>query len=141
MASIVYYVQWMLIEPSSSSAATGLLRHIPRTESTETAFMKLQDLRGTSKAGGPNPYDLAGIYQIWPKLLADAVVKFPKFLPNYVRFGLLAPNDIHSDYAHFEEGVCKKHHARFLAAFHKLTFLEQSNLKTRFNPDGCIAIR
>ena len=137
LARIVFYEKWILLAPSRT-AAEGLLRNLPESEAEQAQMMTLRDAPTNSKEDSSA---LAGIYQSWPSSIADAVIAFPQYLPAYLRFGLLAPNDIHSDYTGNEERVCRKDPARFRAAFEYLNGKTQAHLrKFVFDPEKCRAI-
>ena len=85
--------------------------------------------------------NLSELYRRWPRSLADAAIALPQYLPEYIRYGLLAPNDAHSDYTGNEERVCRADRARFQSAFERLDKKSQTYLrKTIFDPDRCRAI-
>jgi len=137
LARIVFYEKWILLEPSRT-AAEGLLRNLPESEAEQSQLMSLRDAATNSKEDSAG---LAEIYRSWPRSIADAVIVFPQYLPAYLRFGLLAPNDIHSDYTGNEERVCRKDPARFRAAFEYLNGKTQVHLrKYVFDPEKCRAI-
>ena len=137
LARIVFYEKWILLE-LSRTAAEGLLRNLPESEAEQAQMMTLRDAATNSKEDSSA---LAEIYQSWPSSIADAVIAFPQYLPAYIRFGLLAPNDIHSDYTGNEERVCRKDPARFRAAFEYLNGKTQAHLrKYVFDPEKCRAI-
>jgi len=138
VAKIVFYEKWVLLA-HSKSAAEGLLRNLPQTDAEQAQLMNLRDWHegaNRSKDDG-----LAEIYDNWPRLLAEAVLAFPQFLTPYIRYGLLARQDAHSDYTGNEERVCHADSTRFQDAFYRLDRKAQSELrKFVFNPDKCRAI-
>lgn len=137
VASIVFYLQWLRITPSSSSAATGLLRRMPKTKETFDKFRIVSD-GGKSPRGGQSGSDeLRNLYESWPKSLDTSVTKFPKFLPAYIRFGFIASADPRLRYIEHEEKVCRNVHARFVAVFHNLTAREQGFENQLINPTTC----
>ena len=140
LARIVYYEKWLLLEPSRT-AAEGLLHNIPASESEQSQMMMLPSWHDDATKSTKDMESLAGIYQNWPRSIANAVMAFPQYLPAYIRYGLLAPNDVHSDYTGNEERVCHNDPARFQAAFDSLDRKTQSRLrKFVFNPEKCRAI-
>ena len=140
LARIVYYEKWILLE-RSKAAAEGLLRNLPQTESEQSQMMTLGDRHDDATKSKNEIAALAEIYENWPRSIADAVIVFPQFLPAYIRYGLLARNDIHSDYTGNEERVCHADPARFQAAFERLDRKTQAELRKHvFNPDKCRAI-
>ena len=141
LARIVYYERWLLLEPSSRAAAEGLLRNLPESESEQRQMMSLPDWHDDATKSKEDLAGLAEIYETWPRSIADAVIVFPQYLPVYIRYGMLAPNDIHSDYTGNEERVCRRDPARFQEAFDRLDGKTQSFLRKRvFNPEKCRAI-
>jgi len=140
LARIVFYEKWILLEPSKI-AAEGLLRNLPESEAEQSQMMALRDWHDTVTNSKEDSAPLAAIYESWPRSIADAVIVFPQYLPAYLRFGLLAPNDIHSDYTGNEERVCRRDPARFRVAFEYLNGKTQSHLrKYVFDPERCRAI-
>jgi len=140
LARIVYYEKWLQLEPSRT-AAEGLLHNIPVSESEQSQMMMLPNWHDDATKSTKDMESLAGIYQDWPRSIANAVMVFPQYLPAYIRYGLLAPNDVHSDYTGNEERVCRNDRARFQAAFDSLDGKTQSRLrKFVFNPEKCRAI-
>jgi hypothetical protein len=140
LARIVYYEKWLLLEPSRT-AAEGLLHNIPASESEQSQMMTLPDWHEDATKSRKDMESLARIYEHWPHSLANAVMMFPQYLPAYIRYGMLAPNDVHSDYTGNEERVCRNDPARFQAAFDSLDGKTQAHLrKFVFNPEKCRAI-
>lgn len=140
LGRIVYYEKWLLLEPSRI-AAEGLLRNIPESEAEQSQMMTLPDWHEGATKSTKDMESLAQIYEHWPRSIADAVMVFPQYLPAYIRYGLLAPNDVHSDYTGNEERVCRNDRTRFQAAFDSLDGKTQAHLrKNVFNPEKCRAI-
>jgi hypothetical protein len=140
LGRIVYYEKWLLLEPSRT-AAEGLLRNIPGSEAEQTQMMALSEWHEDATKSTKDTESLARIYEHWPRSVADSVMVFPQYLPVYIRYGLLAPNDVHSDYTGNEERVCRNDRAQFQAAFARLDGKTQSHLKKFvFNPEKCRAI-
>jgi hypothetical protein len=140
LGRIVYYEKWLLLKPSRA-AAEGLLRNIPESEGEQTQMMTLPDWHADATRSTKDMESMAQIYEHWPSSIADAVVQFPQYLPAYIRYGLLAPNDVHSDYTGNEERVCHNDRAQFQAAFQRLDGKIQAHLrKYVFNPEKCRAI-
>jgi hypothetical protein len=140
LGRIVYYEKWLLLEPSRA-AAEGLLRNIPDSEAEQTQMMTLSAWHVDATKSTKDAENLAQIYEHWPSSIADAVMVFPQYLPVYIRYGMLAPNDVHSDYTGNEERVCRDHRAQFQAAFARLDGKTQAHLrKYVFNPEKCRAI-
>jgi hypothetical protein len=140
LGRIVYYEKWLLLEPSKA-AAEGLLRNIPDSQAEQAQMMALPDWHDDATKSTKDMQTLAQIYEHWPRSIANAVMIFPQYLPAYIRYGLLAPNDIHSDYTGNEERVCRDDHAEFQAAFERLDGKTQAHLrKYVFNPEKCRAI-
>lgn len=138
LAKIVYYQKWILLQ-HSKTAAEGLLRNLPQTDAEQTQLMTLRDWH--EDANKSRDDGLAEIYESWPSSIADAALAFPQFLPVYIRYGLLARQDVHSDYTGHEERVCHADPIRFQDAFGRLDRKTQSELrKSVFNPDKCRAI-
>jgi hypothetical protein len=140
LARIVYYEKWMLLEPARD-AGEGLLHNLPESQTEQSQMMALPDWSGDATESKPHSKkdeSLAEIYEAWPRSLADAAMAFPQYLPAYIRFGTLAPNDVHSDYTGNAERVCRSDPARFQAAFYRLDRKTQTQLrKFVFNPDKC----
>jgi hypothetical protein len=140
LGRIVYYEKWLLLEPSKT-AAEGLLRNIPDSEGEQMQMMALSDWHADATKSTKETDSLAQIYEHWPRSVGDAVMVFPQYLPVYIRYGLLAPNDVHSDFTGNEERVCRNDRAQFQAAFARLDGKTQSHLrKYVFNPEKCRAI-
>ena len=140
LAKIVYYEKWVLLE-HAKAAAEGLLRNLPQTDAEESELMTMRDWRDDSTKSEEAAAALAQIYENWPQSIADGVLVFPQFLPVYIRYGLLARHDIHSDYTGNEERVCHADPSAFQAAFDRLDRKSQSELrKFVFNPEKCRAI-
>ena len=140
IAKIVFFEKWMLLQPSKA-AAEGLLRNIPDSQVEQQQMMSLADLPAGAAKSKEEAAKLAEIYQNWPISIADAAIAFPQFLPVYIRYGVLAVNDIHSDYTGNEERVCHKNPAEFVAAFERLDRKTEAMLRKRvFNPEKCRAI-
>lgn len=140
LARIVFYEKWILLEPSRT-AAEGLLRNLPESESEQSLMMALREWHDNPANSKEDLSGLAEIYESWPRSIADAVIVFPQYLPAYIRFGTLAPNDVHSDYTGNEERVCRKDPARFRAAFEMLNGKTQAHLRKHvFDPEKCRAI-
>jgi hypothetical protein len=140
LARIVFYEKWLVLEPSRA-AAEGLLHNLPQSESEQLQMMTLADQHEGATESKDDMANLAELYQRWPRSLADAAIALPQYLPEYIRFGLLAPNDPHSDYTGNEERVCRADRARFQSAFERLDRKSQTYLrKTIFDPDRCRAI-
>ena len=139
LSRIVYYEKWILLE-HSKAAAEGLLRNLPQTDSEQQQMMTLAQPYDAAESK-QDTAALAEIYQNWPRSIADAVLVFPQFLPAYIRYGLLARSDVHSDYTGNEERVCHADPSRFQDAFYRLDRKSQSELrKFVFNPEKCRAI-
>jgi len=137
LARIVFYEKWILLEPSRI-AGEGLLHNMPESIEEQAEMMTLADWRDASKS---KVESLAEIYESWPRSVADAAIALPQFLPEYIRYGLLAPNDIHSDYTGNEERVCRSDRTQFLNAFYRLDRKTQAQLrKSVFNPEKCHAV-
>jgi hypothetical protein len=140
LGRIVYYEKWILLEPSKT-AAEGLLHNIPVSEAEQSQMMTLPDWHQDATKSTKDMESLAQIYEHWPHSLANAVMMFPQYLPAYIRYGLLAPNDVHSDYTGNEERVCRNDPAQFQAAFERLDGKTQAHLRKHvFNPEKCRAI-
>lgn len=140
LGRIVYYEKWLLLEPSKT-AAEGLLRNIPDSQAEQRQMMTLSEWREDTTKSTKDIETLAQIYEQWPGSVADAVMVFPQYLPVYIRYGLLAPNDVHSDYTGNEERVCRNDRAQFQAAFQRLDGKTQAHLRQYvFNPDKCRAV-
>lgn len=140
LARIVFYEKWMVLEPSLV-AAEGLLHNLPQSESEQLQMATLADRHEGATESDDDKANLAELYQRWPRSLADAAMALPQYLPEYIRYGLLAPNDPHSDYTGNEERVCRADRARFESAFERLDKKSQAYLrKTIFDPDRCRAI-
>jgi hypothetical protein len=139
LGRIVYYEKWLLLEPSRTGAE-GLLHNIPESESEQLQMMTLPDWHEGATKSTKDMESLAKIYAHWPRSIANAVMMFPQYLPEYIRYGLLAPNDVHSDYTGNEERVCRNDPARFQAAFASLNGKTQAYLRKHvFNPEKCRA--
>jgi hypothetical protein len=140
LSKIVYFEKWFLLEPSRA-AAEGLLRNLPDSELEEQQMMTLPDPHdGTTKSGNAAG-GLAEIYQNWPHSVAEAVMVFPQYLPVYIRYGLLARDDIHSDYTGNEERVCHHDPQAFQDAFYRLDRKTADQIRKHvFNPEKCRAI-
>jgi len=140
LARTVYYEKWMLLEPSRA-AGEGLLHNMPESETEQMQMMTLADWRDNAAKSTNRNADLAEIHENWPRSLADAAIAFPQYLPVYIRYGMLAPNDVHSDYTGNEERVCRSDPERFQFAFARLDRKTQEHLrKFVFNPEKCRAI-
>lgn len=140
LGRIVYYGKWLLLEPSRT-AAEGLLRNIPDSEAEQTQVMSLPNWHADATKSTKEMESLAQIYEQWPRLVAEAVMAFPQYLPVYIRYGLLAANDVHSDYTGNEERVCRNDRTQFQAAFGRIDGKTQAQLrKYVFNPGKCRAI-
>lgn len=140
LARIVFYEKWIVLEPSLV-AAEGLLHNLPQSEAEQLQMATLADRHEGAIESSDDMANLAELYQHWPRSLADAAMTLPQYLPEYIRYGLLAPNDPHSDYTGNEERVCRADRARFELAFERLDKKSQAYLrKTIFDPDRCRAI-
>lgn len=140
LAKIVFYEKWLLLEPSKV-AAEGLLHNMPASESEQIQLMTLADWHDGATDSKRDMENLAEIYERWPRSVADAAMAFPQYLPEYIRYGLLAPNDIHSAYTENEERVCRADRTGFRAAFESLNRKSQEYLrKYVFVPEKCKAI-
>ena len=140
LARIVFYEKWLVLEPSLV-AAEGLLHNLPQSEAEQLQMATLADRHEGATESDDDKANLAELYQRWPRSLADAAIALPQYLPEYIRYGLLAPNDPHSDYTGNEERVCRADRSRFESAFERLDKKSQAYLrKTIFDPDRCRAI-
>jgi len=140
LAKIVYYEKWILLQ-HAKAAAEGLLRNLPQSELEQSQLMTLADWHEDATTPRQVTAALAEIYENWPRSIADAVLAFPQFLPAYIRYGVLARKDVHSDYTGNEERVCHADPAAFQAAFDRVDRRMQSELrKFVFNPEKCRAI-
>ena len=140
LARIVFYEKWLVLEPSLV-AAEGLLHNLPQSEAEQLQMATLADQHEGVTESDDDRANLAELYRRWPRSLADAAMALPQYLPEYIRYGLLAPNDPHSDYTGNEERVCRADRSRFESAFERLDKKSQAYLrKTIFDPDRCRAI-
>ncbi len=140
LARIVFYEKWLVLEPSLV-AAEGLLHNLPQSEAEQLQMATLADRHEGVTESDEDMANLAELYRRWPRSLADAAMALPQYLPEYIRYGLLAPKDPHSDYTGNEERVCRADRARFQSAFWRLDKKSQAYLrKTIFDPDRCRAI-
>src|SRR5580700_5793046 len=140
LARIVFYEKWLVLEPSLV-AAEGLLHNLPQSEAEQLQMTTLADRHEGATESDEDMANLAELYKRWPRSLADAAMALPQYLPEYIRYGLLAPNDPHSDYTGNEERVCRADRSRFESAFERLDKKSQAYLrKTIFDPDRCRAI-
>ena len=140
LARIVFYEKWIVLEPSLV-AGEGLLHNLPQSEAEQLQMATLADRHEGVTESDDDRANLAELYQRWPHSLADAAIALPQYLPEYIRYGLLAPNDPHSDYTGNEERVCRADRPRFQSAFERLDKKSQAYLrKTIFDPDRCRAI-
>ena len=140
LAKVVFYEKWLMLEPSKV-AAEGLLHNMPESEAEQLQMMTLGDWHEGATESKKDMASLAEIYETWPRSVADAAMVFPQYLPEYIRYGLLAPNDIHSNYTGNEERVCRADRAGFQAAFDRLDRKAQTYLrKYVFDPEKCRAI-
>ena len=140
LAKIVFYEKWFLLEPSKAPAE-GLLRNLPASQAEQLQMMSLPDWHEGATKSEKDQKALAEIYRSWPASVAEAAMVFPQFLSVYIRYGLLAPNDVHSDFTGNEERVCRKDPREFQDAFERLDHKTQMQLrKTVFDPDKCRAI-
>lgn len=134
----VLYAKWILLDPSSRTAAQGLLVNLPSTENELTAFMTLPDWHEGVTTSTADMKKMAVIYESWPRLISAAVQRFPQYLPEYIRYGRLAVNDIHSNYTGFARSVCRANRGRFLTAFNSLNAGDQQFIKSHvFDPETC----
>ena len=139
-SKIAFYEKWLLLEPSRV-AAKGLLHNMPESELEQIQMMTLADWHEGATESKKDMENLAEIYESWPRSVADAAMALPQYLPEYIRYGLLALNDIHSDYTGNEERVCRADRTGFQAAFERLDRKSQAYLrKYVFNPEKCRAI-
>jgi hypothetical protein len=134
----VLYAQWALLDPSNREASRGLLSSLPATEDELTALMTLPDWHESATKSQADMFRLSAVYENWPRLLAVAVRRFPKYLPAYIRYGRLAVMDAHSDYTGHEQTVCRSNPKRFVEAFRTLSGDDQHYIRQHvFNPDRC----
>jgi hypothetical protein len=134
----VLYSQWLLLQPSSQVASKGLLENMPTTDREVMLLFTLSDWHEGATTSENQMEELDRIHTAWPRLLAAAVQRWPKFLPAYIRYGRLALDDIHSDYTGYEQRVCQAAPRRFKLAFHTLNAKDQTYIrKYVFDPTGC----
>jgi hypothetical protein len=134
----VIYEKWLLLQPSSLDAAKGLLENIPTTDREVMLLFTLPDWHEGATTSEAQMESLDHLHTVWPRLLARAVQRLPGFLPAYIRYGLLAGDDIHSDYTGYEQEVCRSDSKRFEAAFLTLSTSDQAYIRKHvFNPSGC----
>src|SRR5215469_720733 len=134
----VLYTKWMLLEPSSRTAAEGLLSSLPSSDEEVVAFMQLPDWHEGTTTSTAQMKKLDTVYESWPRLISIAVQRFPQYLPAYIRYGRLAVNDIHSDYPGFARRVCRADRDRFVTAFHSLSADDQQFIGSHvFDPKLC----
>jgi hypothetical protein len=140
LSKTVFYEKWFLLE-HSRVAAEGLLHSLPESPAEQGQLMALGDWHENGTGNQNEIEGLAGIYRRWPRAIADAVTMVPEHLPEYIRYGLLAPNDPHSDYAGNEERVCHADPTRFQFALARLDRKTQAYIRRYvFNPEKCSAI-
>jgi len=138
LEKIVLNARLLTIDPSSRPGAIGLLDNLPATEDEEVALFTLPDWHEGATNSVEEMKRLDKLYESWASLLSVAVERNLEYLPNYIRYGRLAVDDIHSDYTAYEQKVCRADPGRFRAAFLTLSADDQNYLRTYvFRPDDC----
>ena len=136
----VLYANWLLLKPSSREAARGLLENMPATDQEQMFMFTLPVWHKGATTSDEQLARLDDIYNEWPRLLSLAVLRWPEFLPAYIRYGKLAAQYLHTDYTDYEQKVCKKDRSGFDSAFHTLSAEDQALIRRFvFDPDGCQA--
>jgi hypothetical protein len=139
-ADIVFAVRAFELQPKSRTAATRLLALLPKSDDEVNALLTLgdslceaeliQDMRVLSRIRDRSPH-----------AFANAVLIDPTSMLEYVRYGVKAVRDPHSDYAIRMQAVCKAKHAAFTAAVAQLPEQQmQWFTKKVLEPNGCRAL-
>ena len=132
---VVLYTKWLMLDANSRKASERLFENLPTSDAELVALMTLPDWHDGATKSEADMKLLDTIYENWPRLLSVSVQRFPQYLPAYIRYGLLAVNDIHSDYTGFERRVCRADPRGFVAAFRTLSADDQQYIREHvFNP-------
>ena len=140
MANLVFFTKEMMLRPSPA-AAEGLLHSMPSDVKEQMMFINFPTWHDDVTKTEHDMVTLGQIYDKWPRMAAKAASLSPSAMSDYVRYLLLASNDIHSDFTGSAEAVCRKQPAAFRNAFKSLPEQEQMYIaKHVFDPASCKAI-
>ena len=137
----VFYARWLLLKPSNREASRSLLENMPATDHEQFLLFTLPTWHKGATASVEQLEQLDRVYSAWPRLLSMAVLRWPEFLPAYIRYGRLSAHYLHSDYTDYERKVCRKDRSGFNSAFRTLSAEDQTFIRRFvFDPDGCEVI-
>ncbi len=134
---LVYAFRVFQLQPMSKGSAEHLLSYIPTTGEQWLILGRL----GDSLCDDETMADIRTLSKVRdgiPRELATAVLKSPRFLPQYVRYSMDDTLDPHSDSAIQMRRVCQKVHSDFIRALESLPPDKQSFFGNRvMNPKSC----
>lgn len=138
VARIVYYTNILRLQPEDRTASRGLLANIPTTDDEDARFSALTG----NLYGGETDAEISAVGQAYwhrSRNLARALKVCPRFLPAFIRYGVITgPAITENDYPDWVTRVCRSGPNRFLKAFETLSVKDQHYIaKHIIQPEGC----
>lgn len=137
VARIVYYTNLLRLRPGDGAASRGLLENIP---ATADEYERLTTLDGNLYQGETDA-EIGAVGQAYwhmSRNLAHALEVCPRFLPAFIRYGILAMPNPHDRYANWAVQMCRSNPSRFLGAFQTLSPDDRRYIaKHIIQPRGC----
>jgi len=137
VARIVYYTNLLRLQPGDRAASCALLKNIP---ATDDEYEHLTTLDGNLYQDETDAEIGAAGQAYWhmSRNLAHALKVCPRFLPAFIRYGILAMPNPHDDYPNWAARVCRSNPSRFLKAFETLGPKDRHYIaKHIIEPKGC----
>ena len=137
VARIVYYTNLLRLRPGDRAASCALLEDIPATEGE---YERLTTLDGNLYQDETDA-EIGAVGQAYwhmSRSLAHALKVCPRFLPAFIRYGILAMPNPHDDYPNWATRVCRSDPTHFLEAFETLSPKDRHYIaKHIIQPKGC----
>jgi len=137
VARIVYYTNLLRLRPGDRGASCALLENIP---ATDDEYERLTTLDGNLYQDETDAETGAVGQAYWhmSRNLARALKVCPRFLPVFIRYGVLAMPNPHDDYPNWAARVCRSNPSRFLKAFETLSPKDRHYIaRYVIEPEGC----
>ncbi len=137
VARIVYFTNILRLRPGDPSASCGLLESMPRNYDEYTSVTTLD----SNLYADETDVQIGAVGQAYwhmSRNLAHALNACPRFLPGFIRSGIVAIPNAHDDYPNWAARVCRSNPKRFLQAFDTLSAKDRAYItEVIIQPRGC----
>lgn len=137
VARIVYYSNLLRLQRSSRRAAYGLLANIPTNDDQYSRLTRLAENLFQDETDAQIEAVAEADWH-FSRDLAQSVKLYPQFLPAFIRYGRIAIQDAHDDYANWAARVCRSNPNQFVQAFQSLRPADKDYISHFvIEPKGC----